>query len=305
MHTESVLEGLDTIVEEPTAPEPVIDPSPPPDKPAAARDDAGKFKGKEGEKSEAAKPDDKAKDASKDDKTEPKTIPLATLLEERNRHKAEQEQTKATLKQLQEQIAALSAPPKKDPPPEPDFAADPKSYVDHRVKSAVEKLEGAQQQTAKTAEQAQAEAAQTRFMTQLGQTEQTFLAAQPDYYDALNHLRGIRIAEITTLNPELTQEQVIGALRHEELTLAAQLMRSGRDPHQVAYQLAKARGYTVKAKDAVPDKVLPNVPGQKVLPPDQTLGSGSGSPDASGETFLEDDEVFDRAMSEMFGKKRA
>jgi hypothetical protein len=304
MHTESVLEGLDTIVEEPSAPEPVVDTTPPADKPAPVRDEAGKFKGSaiQGQ----GKPDQPEKEpakAAEPAKEEPKTIPLAAHLEERNKLRAEQEQTKAQLKALQDEIAKLKEPPKPTPA-SPDFASDPKGYVDHNLKSAIEKLEGKTEQTAKTAEQAAQESAQTRFHAHLQQTEQQFLTQQPDYYEALNHLRQIRVTEITTLNPELTQEQVLGALRNEELQLAAMLVRNGRDPHQVAYQLAKARGYAPKAKDQAPEKVLPDVPGQKVLPPDQTLGSGSGSPN-SGESFLEDDEVFDKAFGEMFGKRRA
>lgn len=298
MHTESVLEGLDEVVDEPSAPEPVVDPTPPADKPA--RDDAGKFKGKEGEKQpeKEAKAAEPAKEAPKD---EPKTIPLASHLEERNKLRQEMDELRRQHQATMAELEKIKNPPK-PPPAEPDFAADPKGYVDHRLRSAVEKLEGKTEQTAKTAEQAALESAQTRFHTHLQQTEQAFLAQTPDYYDALNHLRQIRVTEITTLNPELTQEQVVTALRNEELQLAANLVRSGRDPHQVAYQLAKARGYAPKAKDA--DKVLPDVPGQKVLPPDQTLGSGAGSPN-SGETFLDDDEVFDKAFSEMFGRKRA
>lgn len=282
-----VLAGLDEVVEAPDAPAPE----------AAAPDIAAKV---EPDKVEPAKPAAKAPDAPAN---EPQTIPLAAHLEERNKHKQESAQFKSQLKALQDQLAKLSAPPKVEPPAAPDFTADPKAYVDHSVKSVLEKLETGQTELKKTTEQVAQETGFTRFQHDLRTTEQQFHSQNPDYYEALIHLRTLRVQELSTLNPELTQEQVVHAMNREELQLAHQLMSAGRNPHQVAYQLAKARGYTKKDAAAAAN-VLPDVPKPNQLPPDQTLGTGSGAPN-SGETFLNDDEVFEKAFNEMFGRKRA
>jgi hypothetical protein len=284
MSTE-LLDGLD-------APESELTDTPEPEAPVVEQE----------AKVEAPKPDAKAP-AKIEPKDEPKTIPLAAHLEERNKHRSELEQLRKEQQTLREQLAALQNPPKAKPA-EPDFTADPKGYVDHTVKAVLDKLETGTAESKQTAEQAKNEAAQARFFQMLDQTQQQFVSQTPDYYAALEHLRSLRAQEILTLEPEIPQEKLKEILQHEELNLAAQLMRAGRNPHQVAYQLAKARGYAPKAALPAGD-VLPKVPGPKTLPPDQTLGSGSGTPDSSGETFLEDDQVFDKAFNEVFGRKRA
>jgi hypothetical protein len=298
-----VLEGLDVAEEvpQPDAPEAQVDPSPPADKEPQPRAEDGKFKGDDKPNSVESKPNS-VKESPKD---EPKTIPMAAYLEDRNKHRAEIEELRRQHQATLAELEKLKSPPKQ-PDPEPDFTNDPKAYVDTKLGAVLQKLEAGQTETKKTAEQAQQEANFVRFQQALSTSEHQFLSQSPDYYEALDHLRGLRIAELTTLNPSLTKDQVIEAIRSEEMQLAAQLMRAGRNPHQVAYQLAKARGYQPKVASPVSGaSVLPNVPKTPQLPPDQTLGSGAGSPDASGETFLDPDDVFDKAFDEMFPRKRA
>jgi hypothetical protein len=287
-----VLAGLDEVIEAPDAPEPKVDA------------DAGKepvdAKGKEPAKGEAGKEPAKEPEKAKE---EPKTIPLAAHLEERARHKQELEQLRRDHAAIRAELEGLKKP-KDAPPAEPVFnAADPKPYVDQKVGAVLKQLETGTAELKKTAEEARSEAGFARFQQTLQSTEQQFLAQNPDYYDALTHLRTIRIQELSTLHPDATQEQIMSAMHREELQLAHQLMSVGRNPHQVAYQLAKSRGYARKEASGAA-AVLPEVPKQKQLPPDQTLGTGSGAPNA-GETFLDDDEVFDKAFSEVFGRKRA
>ena len=97
---------------------------------------------------------------------------------------------------------------------------------------------------------------------------------------------------------ELEKQVKQGAkqIRQEELGLANQLMRQGRNPHEYAYKLAAARGYQRKA--APPP--IPEVPKPTQLAPDQTLGTSGGSdaPEA------EQPDEFTRAFTEVF-KRRA
>lgn len=229
-------------------------------------------------------------------------------------------ETKNELKRLGQELAALKNPPPAKPAA-PDFAADPKGYVDHKVQDALAQLEGATKPVKEAAEQANATAAETRFQQALQTSEQSFVAQNPEYYDALNHLRGIRASELAMLNPDLTVPQIREIIGREELQLAANLMRSGRNPSQIAYEIAKARGWSPKAAAAAGAaaggaadtgaaaagngaSALPHVPGPKQLPPDQTLGTGAGSPNAGDDVDANQD-PFDTAWSEMFGRKRA
>jgi len=276
----NVLEGLDEVIEAPTeaAVEPETAPEP-----------------------EVKAPEAKAEEPKPEAKPEPQEkqhVPLAAHLEERRKWREENERVQAEVAKLRADMEALRNPPKA-PDPEPDFVQDPKGYVDHRVTEAIAKLEetGKQVETiGKTAEQAQAEVQFNRFMTDLTVTEQNFVASTPDYYDALNHIRNARAMELKILVPDITDDQVENQIRQEEIGLASQLMKQGRNPHEYAYRLAAARGYQKKA--APPP--IPDVPKPTQLAPDQTLGTSGGS--EAPDTDAPDE--FARAFASVF-KRRA
>jgi hypothetical protein len=105
----------------------------------------------------------------------------------------------------------------------------------------------------------------------------------------------------------VTQEQMGQILQREELQLAANILRSGRNPSEVAFNLAKARGWAPKPAKAPeapkpPELKLPDVPEPKKLPPDLTLGTGTGSPVQADDN----EDPFESAWKEVFGaRKRA
>lgn len=275
-HADDVLSGLDEVIEAPTAPEPEVSIEAPADKEPVARDESGKFKGKEGEKPEAAK-----EPAAKPEKE----IPLAAHIDERTQWKRERDQWSADKAALEARLKALETPPVKaaDPVAIPAYEENPKGYLDANLKAAIDKLEGgvqAAQKTAettqKTTEQLQHEAEFTRFMGTVQSTQDAFVAQQPDYFDALNYIRAMRMDELTMAMPHLTQEQVQRAIVQEEVGLARALLQQNKNPHAVAYQIAQRRGYK-KAADPLPD--LPDVAKQKQLAPDLTLGSSAGQSD--------------------------
>lgn len=275
----NVLDDLDTVVESPTVDVPEAAPEP-----------------------EVKAPEAKAPETKPEPKQEQHTIPLAAHLEERKQYRAEIEAERKRASDLEARLAKLEKPTP-PAPVEPEFIEDPKGYVDHKVKAALDKLNGVEETikaTGKTVEETTNEARFTRFMGDLQATENTFRQATPDYLDALAHLRQARASEIQLTYPDITQEQLIQAIKNEELGLAQQLMQRGRNPHEVAYQLAKARGYV--SKTALP--AIPEVPALKQLSPDQSLGTGAGSPNA-GESVIPDGEEFELAMKQVFGRKRA
>lgn len=270
-----------------TPPEAELNVDPPADKQPQERDESGKFKGKDGEKKpEEAKPDDKKPDAKAPEEKPKETVPLATFLEKTNKLKAELEAGNLTTAELRKEIEALKAQlaPKPEAPKEPDFVEDPKGYVDHHQKKLLDAIAASNAKTEESGKKAQETAAQAneqvqlqRFFTDLQAHEQRFVAQNPDYHDALNHVRQVRVAQLKEFHPEITQEQIVQTIRQEETQLAVKLARQGRDPVQTAYNLAKHYGYQSKPKE--PEKPaevakLPDAPSRR-LPPDQTLGSGA------------------------------
>lgn len=287
VEVESLMPEVET-VEEPKLPDVEVTTDPPEDKPAQARAEDGKFKGKEEPKPEA-KPE-------KVEQKEPRTIPLAAHLEERKALKAE-------LDGLRKELEALKNPPKA-PAPEPVFQDDPKAYTDHKVQSALEALEKQKQEVEtvkQTAQQSVQETEALRFSQTLQAAEAAFVKETPDYFEALDYLRQRRADQLLFFNPDITQEQIARVIVNEEMNLARQLAQMGRNPISSAYELAKRNGYQKKQPSNVTQ--LPNVPGPKQLPPDQTLGSGDGG--GGDEADAESKDPFAEAFAEMFGKRKA
>lgn len=298
---DELLTELSEVVDQPPAQdEAVLNVEAPADPTPQARDESGKFAGKEPatepSKDEPKVPETKLEAPAK----EPRTIPLAAHLEERKALKAELDAMKA-------QLAALQNPPKA-PAPEPDYTQDPKAYTDHKVQTALEKLQAFEQNTSQKLQSVEqtaaqvAEATQTQqFLQAVNSAEQDFVKTQPDYYDAVNHIRNVRLAQLQIFNPEMTQEQMHSLIRNEEIGMAMRLAQAGRNPIVEAYKLARVHGYAPK-QAAAPAIDLPKVAGPKQLPPDQTLGSG-----ASDGADVEDGKTdpFEQAFGEMFKRKSA
>jgi hypothetical protein len=78
-----------------------------------------------------------------------------------------------------------------------------------------------------------------------GNQEREFHKANPDYYDALNHLRAARGRELAVWG--MTPEQISQQLGNEENQLLARAANERRDPAKMAYDLAHQRGYQKKA----------------------------------------------------------
>jgi len=285
---------------------------PPADKAERERDETGKFKGKE-EKAADAKADEKAH-PKEEPKVEPKaeekqTVPLATFLEKTNKLKEQLEAETITRKQFEQRLAELEKKAAPAAPPEPDFVEDPKAYVDHKLTAALKGIEEANKKAEESGKkvdataQAAAERDQLqRVMGEIAQLENAYVGENPDYYDALEHVRGVRIAQMREFNPNVTQDEITQIIRHEETNLAVQLRTQGRNPAQVVHNLAKHYGYQKKAA-APPQAEVAKLPDPKSnrLPPDQTLGSGAGAVDT--EPTNDKPDAIDDALASLFRKR--
>lgn len=297
---ETLMPEIEPTETPPELPEAELNTEAPPDKEPQARAEDGKFKGKEPAKEpEAKKPEPKAPEPKQE-----RTIPLASHLEERKAFKAE-------LDAMRKELEALKNPPKA-PPPEPDHATDPKGYVDHKLNTALEQLKSQHgdaqkqiEQVAQTAQMSREQAETIAFSQHLQTAETAFVQQNPDYYEALSHVRNIRAQQLKLMAPEITDEQITQQIGQEELNLAKQLARAGRNPISTVYQLAAAYGYQKKAVPSGEELKLPDVPGQKQLPPDQTLGSGGTRGGDKQDDAGDNKDEFDQAWSEMFGKRKA
>jgi hypothetical protein len=282
-------------------PEAELNTEAPADKPEIERDETGKFKGKGDE----AKPKEEKQETKPEAEKPKETVPLAKYLEEKNTLKKQLEANDLTLQQYRKELDELKAKlPKPEAPAVPDFVEDPKGYVDHKQQELLQQIAKANEKAETEGKKAQETAAQAAEQVQLQQligslqaAESAFVRESPDYYDALNHVRNVRVFQLKEFNPEITDDEVAKVIRSEELGLAAQLMRAGKNPSQVVYRLAQQYGYQKKVE-------APKLPEatNKRLPPDQTLGSGSAANLDDADTYAERD-PFDVALASIRPKR--
>lgn len=156
--------------------------------------------------------------------------------------------------------AAADAP--KNPLEEADL--DPNEDVwkaldqsNRRIKYLAENLGGMQQQSAE-------QRADTDLKSNYIRDAQAFTSQAPDYQDAYNFMKDVRLVEIaigefdkdptdpdaTFTKPEL--DRIVQFFNEEERALAEDNFRKGRSPAATIYKIAKKRGYAPKAAAASP-----------------------------------------------------
>jgi hypothetical protein len=127
-------------------------------------------------------------------------------------------------------------------PPQPPA---PPPSADTDIFAAVKHMQGEQSRTRTEIEnykrQIQAEDHRKALSDWGRNAESEFVAQNPDYYQALSHLRNARGRELAVwgMAPEAIRQQVVT----EEMQLLARANAERRNPAQMAYDLARERGY--------------------------------------------------------------
>jgi hypothetical protein len=241
-------------------------------------------------------------------------VPLATFLEEKRKFTEALDKERTEREKLQKQLEALVNPPKAAP----KFAENPEGYIEHATKASAKEVLAALEETNKglatvkeKTEQDKQREAHNQFLEELGTMEEQFVQTQPDYHHALAHVRRLSFAQMKEFYPDATEQQIMRAIDTQEINMARQAMATGRNPHELAYRLAVVNGYVKKAPadpKGKPNAKAPDIKGDTVLDPDLSLGKSGGEAPPSGEDDVFDPDkgdVFDEALKEMFGRKRA
>ena len=212
-------------------------------------------------------------------KPEPERVPLAVLLDERAQKREATERARLLERELAELRAQQQAKPVEPPaPPIPALADDPVANLDARARQLEEATRKAQEDAQRAQEQLQGLQREQAIKDALVATEAAYVAQNPDYFDALAHVRSAREAQLKMLFQNATTEQIRGQIALEERQLAQGLLMQGMNPAQYAYEMAKTIGYrkTEPKVESVPDNVVPIKP-----EPDReavrTLGSGQAA----------------------------
>ena len=194
-------------------------------------------------------------------------VPLATFLETKNELKEYKNELKALKEALQAQQAQQPAPPVDSKPafqPTVNYNDDPAEYLKQKIEHQdamiawqERQLSGTTQATAQQQQVMQQQAAMAQFRNAVNASEDQFRAVQPDYDNAVEHIRASRMEEARLMLEQTgrewdarTQAQVQQALVGEFAQLAAAALQAGRNPAQALYAMANARGYTPPTANA-------------------------------------------------------
>lgn len=177
------------------------------------------------------------------------------LHKERERRKAAEaaaRERELELVKLQERLKLLETPPKAAEPKQEMAPPDPDEDVFAAVKHDRNELAALKERIQQVDAQQQ-QARQIEYIaTSVKAAEAEFEKSTPDYNDAVTHLRDGRMRELMLWGA--TEQQAMQTVQQEALQIAAQALRMRKSPAEMAYELARQRGYRPKAAAPVADE---------------------------------------------------
>lgn len=231
---------------------------------------------------------------------EQKQVPLAALHEERARRKEMQQRLdqmemarQRDMQVLNERLQQLINPAKQLPP----VQEDPIGNFDARLSEVTQ----TNQQLLQTIQQERQQRAQVEHIQTLAQglkaREEQFVAQNPDYQSAIDHMTSMRVRELQAMGA--SEEQAVNREYQERAQAALTWANNGMNPAEVAYNLAKARGF--QPKPTASQKIETQ---QRGMAASRSLGSGGGVSNAlTAESILKmTDAEFDKLTTADFKK---
>lgn len=185
------------------------------------------------EPAKEAKPKTEAKAEKPEDEKEGKHVPLATLIEERRefqRKMEDRERRDAERDAKLELMARRFTMPQQEPPKAPSWDEDPLAAgktLDQRV--------------AQMEQQTQRQNQEQQFIRHVATVTSQYAATVPDYKDAYTHAVTTRVAELRALG--CPENQIATTIQRDELMIAQQALQQGKNPGELIYAYANARGY--------------------------------------------------------------
>lgn len=179
-------------------------------------------------------------------------------------------QQEATLKGLQKQLTDMQAAKQAEidaanAPVMPDPEKDPLGYLTFQIKQVGDQVKAMKDEQVASQKEAQQKTQETEQQTQFrqfidgvnGKVQehlQTFADFDPktktsaDYTAAYQHLVDMRTSDYMAMG--FSKQEALAAVGQEEIRIAANAMREGKNPGVVAYELAKRHGYVPKVQTA-------------------------------------------------------
>ncbi len=227
-------------------------------------------------------------------------VPQGALHEARQQakeYKGRMEKMEAMFQKLLEQRSPLEEPKKQAEPEIPAYDSDPLGHTKAQLDRALKTIDELKGNFQKRSEQEDQNAKQRSTLEQYGQAVSQFKRQNADYDEAFQFLIDSRDKELAFVHDDASERS--NRIQYEEGYLAAAAMRQGKNPGQVFYEMAKARGYKGKQAASEENKLDRLALGQKAAK-SNSGGKAGGGDDISLEKLAEmdpDSPEYDKAWS--------
>jgi len=201
-------------------------------------------------------------------KPEEKYVPYGALHEERMRRKEMAEQLKQYEEKVNKMEDRFGQLVNQFKEPEPNYDDDPATYLKHQTENINERLQSFEQQQQQAHQQAQWFNNLQQKMTGI---ETDFVQQNPDYHDAINHLRTVRMQDYQGMGIT-DQGQIQNALTQDAVFVINAALQAERNPAQALYDMAKRYGFQGKQSDQIKQM-------QETMSQAETLGPSGGGDD--------------------------
>lgn len=227
----------------------------------------------DGEKLEKALPPEIEQKTEKEPKNT--MVPHAALEEERQRRKAtdkENQELKLQQARINERLSLINEALEKKNQPQVNEIPDPDKDALGAVKMTMEEVRQLKEFKERM-ENNQKVAQQVGEVGNIAANlEKQFIATNPDYNEASQHLVNSRRNELSAFG--LSDQQINQQIMQESMQIAIQALQQGKNPAEIVYNLSKIRGYAKKEATQDTQAKLENIAaGQKA---NQSLGDVSG-----------------------------
>jgi colicin import membrane protein len=184
----------------------------------------------------------------KEEKETPR-VPLPELQAERKKRQAaeaERDADREKFARLDERLKIINdqMKPKEEIPAYED---DPFEHLRQREDQTGQTVEDLQKQVEDFGKQTEAQRFQQELTQRVVSSEHVFRQDHPDYDEAVQYLRSGRAREFQAMGMT-DQVQIEQALSQEAMQLAQMAVKNGASTAEMAYNIAKSRGYSPKAQ---------------------------------------------------------
>lgn len=221
-----------------------------------------------------------------------KMVPLAALHEERIRRREIERQYAEQKKAWEDQVKQFQNPV-------PKFEDDPANNLRHETETTKARLEQIERDVQQTRQEREARTFEQQIAVNTQAAEQAFSKVKPEYFTAVQYLQTIADKNLQLMgmdDPAARQAQI----RQDAMAMSLKALQAGKNPAEVAFQLAVNYGFKVEQAD------VKNDPQKKIATLQQGQRAAASMPSGGGKTApmsiealaqLDDDE-FNKAIDD-------